>query len=288
MQPAAEPTPPRSPHWQFAANFIHQSPTPVTLKQLKAHFEADGRNPNNAGPDAYSITVNSPSRVHYGGGKKLRRTDSGNEYDIAFQLPDGGYVPYDPEKHGVWEIYLSNDGKTKAIRKISDGVESEISASDADYIAGANLSNRSIDDGPETTFRLESHLRDYLAQNLSLFQFLGTKLSLYRSAEDAVGVEFQTGVGPIDILAEGDNGAFYVIELKVSRGHDATVGQVLRYMSAIRSTIAHGRPVYGVIVASTLSEKLKAALSEVAGKVFSAEYELAVSLQPHVQVNSFS
>lgn len=274
-------TSPRLPHWQFAANFIRQSPTPVTLKQLKAHFETDKRNPNNAGPDAYCITVNSPSRVHYGGGKKIRRTDTGNEYDVAFQLPDGTYIPYDPEKHGVWEIYLSSDGKTRAIRKISDGVDSEISAGDADFFPDAPLSDRSVGEGPGTTFRLESHLRDYLAQNLSLFQFLGTKLSLYRSAEDVIGVEFQTAVGPIDILAEGDNGALYVIELKVSRGPDATVGQVLRYMSAIRSTIAEGRAVYGVVVASALSEKLKAALSEVADKVFSAEYELAVSLRPH-------
>lgn len=282
MTTATEAPASRPPHWQFAANLIRQSPGPISLKRLKALFEADGRNPSNAGPDASCITVNSPSRVHYGGGRKVRRTDSGNEYDVAYQLPDGTYVPYEPDKHGVWEIYLSSDGKTRAIRKVADGIDSSHAMLDE---AGTTFDVSVVGESPEdttgTTFRLESHLRDYLAQNLGLFIFLGTRLSLYRSSEDSIGVEFQTEVGFIDILAEGENGALYVIELKVSRGPDATVGQVLRYMAAIRSTIAKGRPVYGVVIAATLSDKLKAALSEVSDKVFAAEYELSVALRPH-------
>ena len=69
--------------------------------------------------------------------------------------------------------------------------------------------------------------------------------------------------GPIDILVVGADETLYVIELKVSRGVNAAVGQVLRYMGAIRRDVAGGRKVMGVIVAATLSDKLKLAVQEV-------------------------
>jgi endonuclease len=72
-----------------------------------------------------------------------------------------------------------------------------------------------------------------------------------------------------------------VLELKVSRGADATVGQVLRYMGAVRADIAAGRPVLGVIVASTLTDKLKIAVAEVQDKVVAVEYEMQVALRRH-------
>jgi RecB family endonuclease NucS len=130
-----------------------------------------------------------------------------------------------------------------------------------------------------TEFRLESHLRDYLAQNLGLVKGLGTVLRLFEKDGQALGIEFQTDVGRIDILAVGDNGAFYVLELKLSKGPDAAVGQTLRYMAAIRASIANGKPVFGVIVASTITDRLRFAVSEVREKVFMLRYELQVSLE---------
>lgn len=267
----------KQPHWQFLMDFIRQQPGAVSLKQIEEHFAAHGRNIKNARPDATSLSVNENSRVHYAGGKELRRTDTGHRYDLLFRQADRTYVPYQPSRHGVWEIFQNSDG-TRGVRLVAEPeyAETEMeNRSDAD--AGMHPPAGTA---PSSQFRLESHLRDYLAQNLSLFSGLGTAMSLYETEGVIQGVEYPTEVGPIDILAVGSNGALYVIELKVSRGPDAAVGQVLRYMGAIRHTIANGNPVYGVIVAASISDKLRFALSEVKEKVFAMEYELQVALHP--------
>jgi hypothetical protein len=256
---------------QIVADFVCRAGRPVSVKEIGEHLKEAGRNPVNAPLDAKNYSVNSNSRVHYGGGMQLRRTDVGNRYDRLYQQADGLFVPYDPAIHGVWEIYADSNG-TRRVR-LADEATSEGSEPGLPSPADPAL--------PDGTgiFRLESHLRDYLAQNLHLFTFLGTKLKLYGDAGE--GVEFPTSVGPIDILAVGENGTLYVFELKVSRGADAAVGQVLRYMGAIRKEVAGSRPVLGVIVASTLTDKLKMAVSELSEKVMAVEYELQVSLKRH-------
>jgi RecB family endonuclease NucS len=95
-----------------------------------------------------------------------------------------------------------------------------------------------------------------------------------------VGVEYPTAAGPIDTLAVGAKGALYAIELKVSRGPDAAPRQVLRYMGSIRRSIVFGNPVYGVIVAATMRDKLRIALSEIKEKVCAMGYEFKMVLQP--------
>lgn len=264
-------------HWQFLIDFIRQRPGAVNLKEIEEHFAANGRNIRNARPDATSLSVNENSRVHYAGGKEVRRTDTGHRYDALFRQADRTYVPYEPSKHGVWEIFQNSDG-TRGVRLVAEPEDSEAEIADgSDFDAGTNQQARAA---PSSQFRLESHLRDYLAQNLTLFSGLGTTMSLYETDGVTQGVEYRTEVGPIDILAVGANGALYVIELKVSRGPDAAIGQVLRYMGAIRRSIANGNPVYGVIVAASINDKLRSALSEVKEKVFAMEYELKVALQP--------
>jgi endonuclease len=69
----------------------------------------------------------------------------------------------------------------------------------------------------------------------------------------------------------------------VSRGLDAVVGQVLRYMGAVRQDIASGQMVVGIIIAASLSEKLKLAVAEVQDRVIAVEYELQVALRRHTQ-----
>ena len=96
-------------------------------------------------------------------------------------------MPYDPERHGVWEIHQSPDG-TLSVRLSQEPLsEPATTAADADEQAG--------------TFALETHLRDYLAKNLGNSSDFGTPLTVYTSADGRDGVEFQTDIGPIDILA---------------------------------------------------------------------------------------
>jgi hypothetical protein len=51
-------------------------------------------------------------------------------------------------------------------------------------------------------------------------------------------------------------------------------------MAAVRATLAQGNPVFGVIVASEVTDRLRYAVSEVRDRVFLLQYELQVSLQP--------
>ncbi len=93
------------------------------------------------------------------------------------------------------------------------------------------------------------------------------------------GIEFPVGGRYIDILAVDTSGNYVVIELKVSKGYDRVVGQLLRYIGWIEQHQAEsGQGVRGVIVAKQISEDLRLACSRVQG-VSLFEYNLSVSLR---------
>jgi endonuclease len=138
-----------------------------------------------------------------------------------------------------------------------------------------------VEDGTAGTktssaFAYEHDLRDYLARNLHLIE---PGLRLY-DEEGVHGIEFPVGGRPVDILAVDSRGDYVVVELKVSRGYDRTVGQLLRYIGWIEAHHADaGQSVRGVIVAKEVTEDLRLACRRIAGvKLF--EYELSVSLKP--------
>jgi RecB family endonuclease NucS len=127
-----------------------------------------------------------------------------------------------------------------------------------------------------TEFAYEADLRNYLAKNLSIIE---PGLKLYQD-EGITGIEFDVGGRRIDILAVDAKGALVVIELKVSRGYDRVVGQLMRYMAWIRKNQAEpGQQVRGVIVAREISADLLLACSLLAG-VQLFEYELSLKLKP--------
>jgi endonuclease len=93
-------------------------------------------------------------------------------------------------------------------------------------------------------FALEYQLRDFLASNLATTDVQGKKLRLYADpATGRNGIEFPTAVGPIDILAVDEAGAFYVFELKRARSPDHAIGQLSRYMGWVCQTIGKDRRV---------------------------------------------
>lgn len=75
------------------------------------------------------------------------------------------------------------------------------------------------------------------------------------------------------------DGALVVIELKVSRGYDRVVGQLMRYMAWIAKNQAEeGQEVRGIIVAREISKDLVMACSLLQNtKLF--EYELSLLLK---------
>ncbi|MGJ5819945.1 endonuclease NucS domain-containing protein [Paludibaculum fermentans] len=130
-------------------------------------------------------------------------------------------------------------------------------------------------DEPSTeAFAYESDLRDFLSRNLHILE---SGLRLYED-EGITGVEFPAGGRFIDILALDSKRRYVVVELKVSRGYDRTVGQLRRYMGWIAKNHAEsGRGVRGMIVAREISQDLVlacAGLSDV--ELF--EYKMSVSV----------
>jgi endonuclease len=189
------------------------------------------------------LCTNAPTRLHYNA--------KPHEDDVFFQLDSGHFRLYDPahDPAPIYETTLIGDG-APPIEEDSDP-------------AGSN------------EFAYEADLRNYLAKNLSIIE---PGLTLYQD-EGITGVEFDVGGRRIDILAIDAKGSLVVIELKVSRGYDRVVGQLMRYMAWIRKNQAEpNQQVRGVIVAREIGEDLLLACSLLPG-IKLLEYELSLKLK---------
>ena len=146
-----------------------------------------------------------------------------------------------------------------------------------DAILGDELAT--LDEEPsDVLFGLEYQLRDFIAQNINTIEILGKKLRLYVDSSGRDGIEYPTTVGPIDILAVDDSGAFFVFELKRARSPDHAIGQLTRYMGWMRQTIGKDHDVNGIIVAKEISDNLRYAVS-VVPNVNLFEYEVEFHLR---------
>jgi len=188
------------------------------------------------------LSTNAPSRVHLSAKPK--------EDDLFFQLDGSHFRLYDPATDPT---PISTTTKPSDSGEPVEAVEPEI----------------------VTEFAYERDLRNFLAKNLALLE---PGLRLYEE-EGITGVEFPAGGRFIDILAVDAHDNYVVIELKVSRGYDRVVGQLLRYMAWVAKNQAdEGQQVKGVIVAREISADLLLACSSLPN-VELFEYELSVSLR---------
>ena len=187
------------------------------------------------------LSTNAQTRVHY----KAKPAD-----DLFFQVDGSHFRLYDP-KSDPPPIYESSE--VVSDHKLIENEEQET----------------------VSEFAYESDLRNFISKNLSILE---PGLRLYEE-EGITGVEFPAGGRFIDILAVDSQNNYVVIELKVSRGYDRVVGQLLRYMSWV--TKNHAEPsqqVKGVILARKVTEDLLLACSGLSN-VELFEYSLSVSLQ---------
>jgi hypothetical protein len=222
------------------------SDTIITRDQVKAWFKQNFPRIKDATITAHLLrmSVNVKSRVHYSPKPK--------EDDLFFRIDSKHFRLFQP-KNDPAPIYSDDD--------LEPGVQEE------DQEASAEAGS------PE--FAYEKDLQNYLARNLHLIE---NGLTLYD--EDGVnGLEFPAGGRFIDILATDARGNLVVIELKVSRGYDRVVGQLLRYKAWIKKNHAEpGQAVRGIIVARNISEDLLLACADMEDvRLF--EYELSVSLR---------
>jgi endonuclease len=189
------------------------------------------------------MSTNAPSRVHYSA--KL------GEDDLFFQIDGSQFRLYE-------------------------------SAKDPQPITSATAPDApEMPEEPEeekdavSEFAYERDLRNFLAKNLAILE---PGLRLYEE-EGITGIEFPAGGRFIDILGVDKENRYVVIELKVSRGYDRVVGQLLRYINWVRKNQAEeGQGVRGVIVAREISEDLLLACSDLRD-VQLFEYELSLSLK---------
>ncbi len=126
---------------------------------------------------------------------------------------------------------------------------------------------------------LKKDLQNFLVKNLDLIE---PGLELYEN-EGITGTEYTAGNRFADILATDSDNDLVVIELKVSKGYDRVIGQILRYMAWIEKNLAdESQKVRGMIIARQISEDLKLACSKIAD-VELMEYELSVKIKKNKQ-----
>lgn len=129
------------------------------------------------------------------------------------------------------------------------------------------------DDDEQQSLIAETDLRNVLSPNLNCIE---QGLNLHKE-EDRNGVEYSIDGGRIDILAKDKDGKFVVIELKLSKGREKVLGQLLYYMGWIDSNFGNA-PCRGIIVAKEISKELKVSVQRVPG-VSLYQYKLNVSVE---------
>lgn len=199
------------------------------------------------------MSINSTLRVHHPSIKP------GSGHDLFFKVAPGRYRLWDPKTDGQ-PIYRPDILSTRL------GVSTPATLP-------ASADNENEDEGDEDLldtpasreFAQESDLRDYLASNLT-------------ALEKGLALYIENGVSGIE-FAVGADGALVVVELKVSRGYERTLGQIARYMAYVKKNMAGDKKVRGIIVASGITDDLKLAASMIPD-VRLVEYEISFKLKP--------
>lgn len=172
----------------------------------------------------------------------------------------------------VWPSGLTDKGKSR-IRFFENLVE-RFSADQEGTISEDEEDNNEIVT-EENEFAYENDLRNYLIRNLSVIE---KGLKLYVSQDGTTGEEFFVpGTSRrIDILAFDTQNNIVVIELKVSRGYEKVIGQILYYQSMIRTFFKQDK-VRAIIIAREITLELKAA-TQFLPDVELFEYQLSLTL----------
>jgi hypothetical protein len=146
-----------------------------------------------------------------------------------------------------------------------------------DFLAGKEIDVGDIEDAEEEShqFAAEPDLRNVLTANLGCIE---PGLHLYEQGQ-VKGMEFQIdeGRGRIDILAVDKEDRYVVIELKLSRGRNKALGQLLYYMGWVDANLGKS-PCRGMIIAKDIPPDLVLAVKRASG-VSLFRYRLQVSVE---------
>lgn len=166
-----------------------------------------------------------------------------------------------------------------AIGTISD-VTHQSAEIDA-LVSGEEIRVESIQSSvDQAEFALEKHLEDFLVENWGNTEF-GKEYDLFTDEDGEVTAQqFQTEVGPLDVIAmKKDKSEILILELKKGRSGDAVVGQMLRYLTAVKKEVAEpGQKIRAVILTGQDDKKIRYALESLNGLVEFMVYRISFSL----------
>lgn len=77
-----------------------------------------------------------------------------------------------------------------------------------------------------------------------------------------LATERETGAGPIDLFGRDDDGRAVVVEVKAHRAGPAAVGQLDRYVAALRRDLHAAAEVRGILIAPSATQRARALLDE--------------------------
>ena len=147
------------------------------------------------------------------------------------------------------------------MQTLAEFSESQYHSVIGEVVEGSGIST---DAAPEPidqyAFALEKYLEDFIVSNFPTI-FNG-KLVIYEDDTGADGQQYNTDIGPIDILAiEPESNSFVVIELKKGRPADQVIGQILRYMGWVKKNLCkEDQRVKGLVICRDPDPKLSYAL----------------------------
>jgi len=187
------------------------------------------------------LSVNAPSRIHY-------NVHSTGEDDLLYQVGQSSFKLFQKEE-GYNPIYKIDNNIDESE---NDSIEQDLNE-----------------------FAYEKDLQNFLSKNLDCIE---SGLTLFEDG-DINGIEYPVGGRFIDILALDKNNDFVVIELKVSKGYDRVIGQLLRYMAWIEQNQAEKKQkVRGMIICKEISYDLRLACSKIRD-VSLFEYDLSIKIR---------
>ena len=131
----------------------------------------------------------------------------------------------------VFPMHTLTEIKEDAYQRLVGGAATDVTQS-----ALAASSSPPATEANQTEFVLEKYLEEFIVSNFD--RIFKEELSIYHDDEGNDGQQYDTDVGPIDILAfDTRSKSFVVIELKKGRPSDQVIGQVLRYMGWVKKNL---------------------------------------------------